>query len=91
MTTTGRRRRLLNYWRGSHYGGSVCPVAAGEAWSKVIGPFLIYCNAGASPEAMWKDALERAKAEAAAWPYPWVGGWIIPGRRNAGRSAENWY
>ncbi len=35
---------LLNYWRGSHYGGSICAIAQGEAWTKVIGPFLIYCN-----------------------------------------------
>ncbi len=87
----GAAPTLLNYWRGSHYGGSVCAVGAGEEWSKVIGPFLIYCNSGASPEAMWKDALKRAKAEAAAWPYPWVGGVDYPGRRNGGRSAESWY
>src|ERR1019366_6240585 len=35
---------LLNYWRGSHYGGSICNIAATDAWTKVIGPFLIYCN-----------------------------------------------
>jgi rhamnogalacturonan endolyase len=37
---------LLNYWRGSHYGGSICNIAATDAWTKVIGPFLIYCNSG---------------------------------------------
>ena len=75
---------LLNYWRGSHYGGSFCPVASGEAWSKVIGPFLIYCNAGPSPEAMWKDALARAKVEAAAWPCPWVQGVDYPRKEQRG-------
>lgn len=64
---------LLNYWRGSHYGGSVIQVAQGEEWTKVIGPFLVYCNAGDSPDAMWKDALERSKKETAAWPYAWAG------------------
>lgn len=68
---------ILNYWRGSHYGGSSCVVAAGEAWTKVIGPFLIYCNSSNESEkdihaAMWKDALAQAKKEEAAWPYAWV-------------------
>jgi len=30
---------VLNYWRSSHYGGAEVSVAAGEKWSKVIGPF----------------------------------------------------
>jgi rhamnogalacturonan endolyase len=36
---------ILDYWRGTHYnGGAMCTVAAGEAWSKVIGPIFIYVN-----------------------------------------------
>jgi rhamnogalacturonan endolyase len=36
---------ILNYWRGTHYGGgATCNVAAGEKWSKVIGPFFVYVN-----------------------------------------------
>lgn len=35
---------LLNMWVGSHYGGTTISVAADEAWTKVVGPFLIYCN-----------------------------------------------
>lgn len=69
---------LLNYWRGSHYGGSRCDIGQGEAWNKVIGPFLIYCNAGASPNDMWKDALAQSKKETAAWPYDWVAGVDYP-------------
>jgi rhamnogalacturonan endolyase len=69
---------LLNYWRGSHYGGSVCVIGEGEEWSKVIGPFLIYCNSGAGHEALWKDALSRAEKESQAWPYPWVRGVDYP-------------
>jgi len=57
---------LLNYWRGSHYGSSYCAIGAGEEWSKVIGPFFIYCNAGPTPQAMWCNALAQAKNEAAA-------------------------
>jgi rhamnogalacturonan endolyase len=65
---------ILNYWRSSHYGGSSCSIAAGEHWTKVVGPFLIYCNAGPTPDAMWKDALSAADKEAKAWPYEWVRG-----------------
>jgi rhamnogalacturonan endolyase len=69
---------LLNYWRGSHYGGSICNIAATDAWTKVIGPFLIYCNSGATPDAMWKNALAQADKESAAWPFDWVNGVDYP-------------
>jgi rhamnogalacturonan endolyase len=37
---------ILDYWRGTHYGGGAsCNMAAGEEWSKVIGPIFVYCNA----------------------------------------------
>jgi rhamnogalacturonan endolyase len=75
---------LLNYWRGSHYGSTSCAIVAGEAWTKVVGPFLIYCNAGLDPDAMWKDALARAAAESAAWPYPWVAGVDYPTKDQRG-------
>ena len=65
----GASPTMLNYWRGSHYGGSECVIDAGEAWTKVIGPFLIYCNTGADGEAMWRDAQARG----------------FPSRRRAGR------
>jgi rhamnogalacturonan endolyase len=69
---------LLNYWRGSHYGGSRCDIGQGEAWNKVIGPFLIYCNAGSSPNDMWKDALAQSRKETALWHYDWVSGVDYP-------------
>jgi rhamnogalacturonan endolyase len=75
---------LLNYWRGSHYGGSVCSIAQTDAWTKVIGPFLIYCNTGPNPNAMWKDALAKADRETAAWPYDWVSGVDYPHRAERG-------
>lgn len=71
---------VLNYWRGSHYGGSSVVVGEGEAWTKVVGPFLLYCNSGASPTAMWKDALAQAATQARAWPYDWVAGVDYPHR-----------
>src|SRR5262249_643568 len=63
---------LLNYWRGSHYGGSICTIAEGKAWTKVIGPFVIYCNTASDHEKMWSDALAKAAREAKAWPFDWV-------------------
>ncbi len=71
---------LLNYWRGSHYGGSSCAIGEGEAWTKVVGPFLIYCNSAPDHEAIWKEALAKAAAEAEAWPYDWVKGVDYPHR-----------
>lgn len=72
---------LLNYWRSSHYGGSLCTVAATDTWVKVIGPFLIYCNSGANHDAVWKDALAREKVETAAWPFDWVQGVDYPHKK----------
>jgi len=63
---------LLNMWLGSHYGGSSLTVAESEDWTKVIGPFAIYCNTGTNHEALWLDALARARMEAGTWPYAWV-------------------
>jgi rhamnogalacturonan endolyase len=80
----GASPTILNYWRGSHYGGSRCDIAAGEAWTKIIGPFLLYCNAGPSPNAMWKDALQAANREAKAWPYGWVSGVDYPTKNQRG-------
>ncbi|HSU69555.1 MAG TPA: polysaccharide lyase family protein, partial [Tepidisphaeraceae bacterium] len=75
---------LLNYWRGSHYGGSSCDIAQGEQWTKVVGPFVIYCNTGPSPDAMWKDALSRSDTETKAWPYAWVDGIDYPHKEQRG-------
>lgn len=75
---------LLNYWRSSHYGGSICNIGTNEAWAKVVGPFLIYCNAGPTHDAMWKNALQRAEQESQAWPYDWVRGVDYPHRNERG-------
>jgi rhamnogalacturonan endolyase len=80
----GAAPTLLNYWRGSHYGSSSCALAVGESWSKVIGPFLIYCNAGADPGTLWKEALGRATKESAAWPFDWVEGVDYPHKAQRG-------
>src|SRR5882672_8810516 len=63
---------LLNMWVGSHYGGTSLSVATNEQWTKVVGPFLLYCNLAAGHEALWHDALARAARETELWPYAWV-------------------
>ena len=81
---TGGAPTLLNYWRGTHYGGSNCRIAAGEEWSKVVGPMLVYLNAKDTPDEMFKDALAQAKKEADAWPYDWVQGVDYPHQEQRG-------
>ncbi len=71
---------VLNYWRSSHYGGASVSVAKGEQWTKVVGPFFLYCNSGGDATALWKDARARAQIEATKWPYDWVAGVDYPHR-----------
>ena len=71
---------VLNYWRSSHYGGAVVETAQGEHWTKVIGPFLLYMNAGNSPLEMYNDAVAEARNESQRWPYGWVTGVDYPHR-----------
>jgi rhamnogalacturonan endolyase len=65
---------LLDYWRGTHYGGSVLNFADNEAWTKVVGPIFIYVPTGGTPQALFDDARHQAVIEAARWPYSWVKG-----------------
>jgi rhamnogalacturonan endolyase len=80
----GAAPTLCNYWVGSHYGGSAFLVAQGEAWDKVVGPLLVYCNAAAGPDEMWKDALARAAKEAETWPYEWAADGHYTGKAGRG-------
>ncbi|MGN6625039.1 MAG: polysaccharide lyase family protein [Tepidisphaeraceae bacterium] len=56
----------------NHYNGSNPKLAAGEAWQKMFGPFLLYCNSGATADACWADAKAKVKTEHDAWPYAWL-------------------
>jgi len=69
---------LLDYWRGTHYGGSILPIASGEDWTKVVGPVMIYVPTGPTPDAMFADAKRQTKVEQAKWPYAWVNGVDYP-------------
>lgn len=65
---------LLDYWRGTHYGGSVLNFADNEPWTKVVGPIFIYVPTGSTPNALFAEAKHQATIEAARWPYSWVKG-----------------
>ena len=71
---------VLNYWRSSHYGGADLAVAAGEKWTKTVGPFFLYVNTDGDPKALASDARNQWKKEAAKWPYDWVVGVDYPHR-----------
>ncbi len=75
---------LLDYWRGTHYGGSVLPLAEGEQWAKVVGPIFVYVNSGPDPNTMYRDALTQASKEASLWPYDWVQGVDYPHKKDRG-------
>jgi len=71
---------VLNMLNGGHYGmGGDASWAAGEVWTKVDGPYFIYCNnvtntitsTNAAAQALYNDALAQGAAEAGAWPYAW--------------------
>ncbi len=65
---------LLDYWRGTHYGGSVLNFADNEPWTKVVGPIFIYVPTGSDPKALFTEAKKQATIEQSHWPYPWVKG-----------------
>ncbi|WP_295652612.1 polysaccharide lyase family protein [uncultured Mucilaginibacter sp.] len=69
---------LLDYWRGTHYGGSELPLPANEAWTKVVGPIFIYVPTGADPKTLFIDANKQVKTEQARWPYNFVKGVDYP-------------
>jgi rhamnogalacturonan endolyase len=56
-----------------HYNASTTTIAAGQQWSKIFGPFLLYCDhSDKGADAMWADAKAQVVAEKAAWPYAWL-------------------
>jgi rhamnogalacturonan endolyase len=79
---------LLMHFGRNHFGGSGTNVAAGEAYRKMFGPFLLYCNATTATtnagDALWTDAKAQAAAEQAAWPYAWLDNADHPGPAGRG-------
>jgi len=71
---------VLNMLNGGHFGmGSDGTFVSGEVWTKVCGPYLIYCNnvtntltgTNQPAQALYNDALAQGVAETGAWPYTW--------------------
>jgi rhamnogalacturonan endolyase len=72
---------ILNYFESSHYGsaGTEASWNNGEVWTKVYGPYFIYCNnitnnitsTDQAAQMLYSNALAQAVAEATAWPYGW--------------------
>ncbi|MDP9175835.1 MAG: polysaccharide lyase family protein [Planctomycetota bacterium] len=70
---------ILNYLGGGHYGGG--GPAPGINGQKMFGPWLLYFNTGATPDAIIADAKQRAADEQTKWPYQWVDEPLYPLRR----------
>jgi len=47
-------------------------AAAGEEFTKVIGPFFMYANTGTNHTQLWQDAQREAAVMVSNWPYAWV-------------------
>lgn len=71
---------ILHMHNGSHYGlGFDGSWNAGEVWTKVYGPYFIYCNnitnsittTNQAAQDLYTDALAQSAAEQTAWPYSW--------------------
>jgi rhamnogalacturonan endolyase len=65
---------MTHHFGRNHYGDTGIHVAAGEDWSKLFGPFLLYLNSGADGDTLWHDAQQQSATEQAAWPYTWLTG-----------------
>jgi rhamnogalacturonan endolyase len=56
---------ILDYWEGGHYDtGARCNIAAGEQWTKVVGPIFVYVNSLTQPEPTTQSELETLAATA---------------------------
>ncbi len=56
---------ILNYWRGTHYGGGAsASITAGEEWTKVVGPMLVYVNSLEKFQTPFAADLDTLKATA---------------------------
>jgi len=54
---------ILDYWEGGHYDtGARCNIAAGEEWSKVVGPIFVYVNSLDQPKLTTQSELDTLAA-----------------------------
>jgi autotransporter-associated beta strand protein len=47
-------------------------AAAGETFTKVIGPYFMYANTGTNHLQLWQDAQNMGALMASNWPYAWM-------------------
>jgi rhamnogalacturonan endolyase len=55
---------ILDYWHSGHYDGASVNVAAGQQWTKVIGPIFVYINRLNDPKPTTKGELDTLAATA---------------------------
>ena len=72
---------MVNMINGGHYYlGGDSGFGANEPWTRVSGPYYIYCNNVTNrltdpfqtAQALFTDAQAQAAAEQSAWPYSWL-------------------
>ncbi len=63
---------LLRVEQDAHFGASSTKVAQAEDWTKVFGPFLVYADRAANPNALWDDVDRQLATERGKWPYGFV-------------------
>ena len=55
---------ILDYWHSGHYDGTRANIAAGEEWTKVIGPIFVYVNSLDIPKPTSQAELDTLAATA---------------------------
>jgi rhamnogalacturonan endolyase len=55
---------ILDYWHSGHYDGTRANIAAGEEWTKVIGPIFVYVNSLDTPKPTSPAELDTLAATA---------------------------
>ncbi len=55
---------ILDYWHSGHYDGTRATIAAGEEWTKVIGPIFVYVNQLDHPKPTTQAELDALAATA---------------------------
>jgi rhamnogalacturonan endolyase len=66
-------RMLFKIVTCGHYGsGSGVDVAAGQEWTKIYGPWMLYLNSGGDKDALWAGAKKAAAFLRQTWPPAWM-------------------
>jgi rhamnogalacturonan endolyase len=65
---------ILDYWHSGHYSGATAPIAAGEEWTKVVGPIFVYANSLDKPIPVTQVELQTLEATAGnpTVPASWI-------------------